>query len=201
MIVTKIEELDKKKCKIYIDEEFAFTLYRSEVRKYEILLDGIMEEAVYNTIIKDVLLKRARERALYLLQSMDKTEAQLRDKLRQNGYPFDVIDLVISELISYRYVDDKRYVEQYIYEKQSQKSKKQLVFDLIRKGIPKEVIQTVLEQTEIDDSTALETLIRKKLKGLDLNSKPDLSKVYSYLFRKGFTHSEIMSAFKKFEQN
>ena len=36
-IVTKIEEYDKKRCKIYIDEEFAFLLYKRELSEYEII--------------------------------------------------------------------------------------------------------------------------------------------------------------------
>ena len=30
-IITAIEELDKKRCKIYLDGEFAFVLYKGEL--------------------------------------------------------------------------------------------------------------------------------------------------------------------------
>ena len=29
--ITQIEELDKKRCKIYIDQEYAFVLYKGEL--------------------------------------------------------------------------------------------------------------------------------------------------------------------------
>ncbi len=36
MTVTKIEEVTKVKCRIEIDQEFAFVLYKGELRMYHI---------------------------------------------------------------------------------------------------------------------------------------------------------------------
>ena len=36
MTVTKIEEVTKAKCRIEIDQEFAFVLYKGELRMYHI---------------------------------------------------------------------------------------------------------------------------------------------------------------------
>ena len=36
--VTKIEDLDKKRSKVYLDEEFAFVLYKGELSQYHIFL-------------------------------------------------------------------------------------------------------------------------------------------------------------------
>ena len=39
MIVTDVAELDKKRCQIFIDGEFAFVLYKGELREYGIKAD------------------------------------------------------------------------------------------------------------------------------------------------------------------
>ena len=47
MVVTKIEMLTKIKYKVYLDEEFAFVLYKGELSHYRIAEGTILEEAVY----------------------------------------------------------------------------------------------------------------------------------------------------------
>ena len=39
MIVTQIEQLSKNRCKVYIDQEFAFVLYKGELFQYGISLN------------------------------------------------------------------------------------------------------------------------------------------------------------------
>lgn len=49
-------------------------------------------------ILKEVLFKRARERVLFLLKSSDKTEQELRRKLKDGGYPKEAADYAIDFL-------------------------------------------------------------------------------------------------------
>ena len=50
-IVTKIEELDKKRSKIYINHEFAFVLYKGEIRQYKLEIEQPVSENVFYEII------------------------------------------------------------------------------------------------------------------------------------------------------
>ena len=45
---------------------------------------------------KEILEKRAKLRALHLLERMDRTEAELRSKLKLDMYPEDIIETVIQ---------------------------------------------------------------------------------------------------------
>lgn len=89
-------------------------LYRGELSGCHIEKDQELPEAVYREIMDEILWKRIRMRCLYLLKSMDRTEYQLRTKLKQNFYPEELIDRVILWLENLHYLDDVRYAESYI---------------------------------------------------------------------------------------
>ena len=81
MIISDIIEFDKKRSKVYIDGEFAFLLYKGELRDYNIKINNELSESAYEMITKELLPKRAIKRAMNLLQKKDYTEKKLRDKL------------------------------------------------------------------------------------------------------------------------
>ena len=59
MKVTQIVDLSKSRSKVYIEQEFAFVLYKGELRLYKIKEDAEMDEETYRTIMEEVLPKRA----------------------------------------------------------------------------------------------------------------------------------------------
>ena len=74
MEITAVEPLDKRRSKIFLEEKIAFVLYRGELRTYQIEEGGELSEENYKQIVEEVLIKRAKERALYLLKDRDRTE-------------------------------------------------------------------------------------------------------------------------------
>jgi regulatory protein len=200
MYINRIEQIDKKRYKIYIDYEYAFLLYCSDIRKYHIEEGMSMEPSLYEEIYKDTILRRAKQKALLLLQSMDRTQKELENKLTQLEYPRNIISQAIEYVISYGYIDDERYARNYVHYRKDTKSRKQLEFDLTRKGIAKEYIALAFEEDNSDDSTAIEKAIRKKigllenLEELPIDRKKKLA---AFLYRKGFT-SDIINRYIQF---
>ena len=78
MIITRVEPLTKTKFRIYIDGEPVFVLYRGELKRFNIAEEEEISEQTVEKINKDVLLKRAKLRAMHLLEDMDRTEKALR---------------------------------------------------------------------------------------------------------------------------
>ena len=79
MVVTKVEMLTKIKYKVYLDEEFAFVLYKGELSHYRIVEGTLLEEDTVQEILQKVICKRAKLRAMHLLEDMDRSESALRD--------------------------------------------------------------------------------------------------------------------------
>ena len=87
MMVTAVIPVDKRKSKVFLEEGFAFVLYRGEVERYRIEEGGELEGGVYEEILRDVLRPRAKEYALHLLKDSGKTEKWMKENLVGQDIP------------------------------------------------------------------------------------------------------------------
>ena len=201
MIVTDIRELDKKRSKIYIDGEFAFVLYKGEIREYKIAVGEDIAQSIYDEVMTVVLPKRAKLRAMNLLQKKDYTEKQLRDKLSDGDYPQELIDEAISYVRSFHYIDDERYARDYITYHMSSRSKNRIIQDLANKGIGKDIYQGILDELYQEDSDAeieqINKLLIKKHYDPDTTEFEDKQRIKAFLMRKGYSSSDIGRAMEK----
>jgi regulatory protein len=197
MLITALEEYTKGRYKIYLDEQFAFVLYKGELRRFKIELNNELIETDYEEIMNDIILKRAKRRTLYLLNDMDRTEQQVRTKLKEGFCPSHIIDKAIEYAKGYHYINDDSYARRYIEYKSTSKSKLVIVSELRNKGIDKEIIDRIYEENEINDNNAIIKLIHKKKIDLVEADKDQLRKLYMYLSRKGFQYEDIENAIKQ----
>jgi regulatory protein len=199
MTVTQITEVSKSRCRVYLDGEFAFVLYKGELRKFQIREGQEISEELYQQIMTEVLVKRARLRSMNLLQSKDYTRKQLKDKLKQGEYPDVCIEDALAYVESYGYIDDSRYARDYIEYHIQNKSRNRIMTDLMRKGISKEEIQAAfvnLEQlgVEQDELRMIVELMKKKKYDANAATKQEQQKMYGFLYRKGFKPDIISRA-------
>lgn len=198
MTVTKIEEINKSRVRIFIDSEFAFVLYKGELRIYNIRENEDIGEADYTEIMQNILPKRAKLRSMNLLKSRTYTEKQLRDKLRQGEYPQNIVNEAVDYVKSYGYIDDRKYAEDYIIYNMENKSRKRMEQDLYIKGIDKKIMQEVMEEILQDGNTMNEMVMAQRLlrkKNYDPNTAEikEKQKLSAFLYRKGFTAETIRS--------
>lgn len=200
MIITDIVEYKTNRYKIWIEQEFAFVLYKGELRIYGIELGKELEEDYYQEILHKVLPKRAKMRSMYLLQKKSYTEQQLNGKLRMAFYPEEVIIEAIEYLKSYRYIDDEQYARDYIFYQSTKRSKKTIKMKLLERGIDSQLIESLFEEMDPNQQLAHEIsqvkkIIEKKTRctefteeELDYESK---QKIYQMLIRKGYSSEAI----------
>ena len=194
MTVTGIVPLDKRRSKVFLEEDFAFVLYKGELRRYHIEEGGELSEEAYREIMALIICKRARERAVNILKNSDKTELELRRKLRDGFYPEEAIDSAIRMLKDYRYVDDENYATRYVETQGSKKSKRQLSFDLERKGIDRDTITRLLDDNPVDEESQIRDFLRKKHYEPGKTEQKERAKLAAALGRKGFSFESIKRA-------
>ncbi len=124
MTVTEIEPLSKIRFKVYLDGSFAFVLYKGELSRFSITAGAEISRETVEMIRREVVFKRAKLRAMYLLEDMDRTEAGLREKLRQGLYPEDAAEEAIQYVKSFGYLDDLRYAENFVRTRKGSKSRR-----------------------------------------------------------------------------
>lgn len=199
-IVTKIEELDKKRSKIYINQEFAFVLYKGEIAQYKIHIEKEIDDAAYYIIKNELLPKRAKKRCLNLLQKRPYTEYKLREKLTEGYYTSDIINEAIEYVKSFRYIDDYDYACQYIFYHKESETRRKIEEKLMQRGISQETLRQAIEdsygvdeQQEIELEQAKKLLVKKKYSSDGMDWK-DKQKIYAFLVRKGINTSIIKKA-------
>lgn len=198
-LVLQIEACNNK-YKIILDNEISFLLYKSDIKAYGLEEGAEINEEKYNELM-DMLYKRAKERALYILDKTPKTQKQIRDKLVMGLYPDVIIEKVILFLNKYDILNDYLYASMYIEYKSLSKSKKQIMQDLMLKGISKNTIIDALENSGYSDRNSLKNLIDKKAKKYELNDKSGLKKIYQYLLGKGYSYSDIRYVLSDYIKN
>ncbi len=203
MIISDILEISTSKKKVFIDQEFAFVLYKGELRKYGLKKEESICPDVYQEIMQVVLPKRAKLRCMNLLKSKDYTREQLHQKLRQGFYPETVIEEALEYVESYGYIDDLRYATDYIYYNQEYKSRRRIENDLQKKGISKEIIVAAWNKweqqgNEQDEEGQIVKLLEKKHFDMEAADWKETQKIYGFLLRKGFGPETVRKVLGKY---
>lgn len=131
---------------------------------------------------------------------MDRTEAGLREKLLAAEFEPELVEQAVEYVKSYGYIDDERYVRNYIEYRQGQKSRRQLEQELqFRKGVDPELIRKVYDGLEPCDERVL---IRKQLEKKHFFAGPEdwnnRQKMIASLMRKGFQMGDILAVMDEY---
>lgn len=142
-------------------------------------------------------IKRAREKAMDLLLFKDRTEKELENRLVKAGFSETSTNAAMEYVESFGYINDLRYAKNFISFRQETKSRKEIRYKLIEKGVDKETIELAFEDDYAGESMALRNLLKKRLKGTEISelSKEEKQKHIAYLARKGFSLHDILKEF------
>ena len=195
--VRTCEPAEHGKKRIHFDDGMTLLLYHSEAGRFHLAEGTQISETDYEKLLHEVVGKRARKRALHLLERMDRTEKQLRDKLRDGEYPPACIDDAIEYVKQYHYLDDFRYACNFVRYSQEKMSRRQILLKLGQKGISREdAEQAILEEYTGDESEQIKALLQKRHYMAEDTDPKEFRRTYQYLVRRGFQSSEILKAMK-----
>lgn len=199
--VTEIRKLSGGRCLVLLESGLRFPLYARELSDYELSEGGTVQEEVLFRIMEETLKKRARLRAMHLLEQMNRTESQLREKLRQAYYPEQIVDDAICYVKSYHYIDDLRYAMAYLENYGSAKSLRQMERELYEKGVAKETVELAVSESELpDEESQIQELLVKKHYDPTCADRKEQQRVYGYLLRRGYSMSAVLHALQRYEE-
>ncbi|MGN0383210.1 MAG: regulatory protein RecX [Eubacterium sp.] len=189
-IVTDVVPAGKNKYKVYINEELAFPLYKSEIKSNNIYSGASLTKSTYNYLFNDIAYKRAKERSLYLIERMDKTKHQISTRLFEDGYCSEIIKRVLNFLERYNYINDYKYTIKYINTYSHKKSMLMIKNELMSRGIDNNIIINVLDEMCINEEQAIKYYLDRKYKN-NIISDEEKQKLFNRLRRKGFQYYNI----------
>ena len=187
-----IETLGGGRFLVQTEEGDAIPMYKGELRHYGIREGEELGEESFREIMEELLPNRAKKKALHLLERLDRTETQLRQKLTELRYPKEIVEEAVSYVKSFHYIDDVRYARQYIESRRERESIRQMRMALLQKGIAGEILDGVLQDTEPpDEEKQIRRWMEKRQYDPEAADEKERARMYRFLLRKGYSCENI----------
>jgi len=182
-----------KKQRVVFDDGTVLSLYQSDLKRLEgLAVDGEISKAEFDGFIDEVILPRAKNRALHLVSKMDRTEADVRRKLNEGGYTEEVTEHVLSFMKEYHYIDDLSFAKSFIRTYMDTKSLSDIRRRLYEKGVKKAVIsEAEAEAYQGDEKAIIEKLLQKKDYDREAADPKEKAKISRFLLSKGFSYDSF----------
>lgn len=193
MLITEISKFKGSTMCVVLDDDSKHYFHSSIISEYHLKEGMNIPEDAIEEIAEANEYRKARERALYLLDGRDYSFRELYDKLTAN-YSEEISLRVCRYLAEMKLINDRRYAE--LRARELFEIKRVGIFkakmELRRRGISDEIIAEVIEpySDEEDSFARLEVLVEKKYERY-LTSEKGVNKVKSALLRQGYSYDEI----------
>lgn len=198
-MVIKVKQGRGNKVHISLDDEYvATTTLHSWTASGYRNGDEISEDE-WQSLYKKLEFDKLYDRALDLLAMRDHSERELSDKLLKKC-GFDKrpqVEDVCSKLKERGYLDDRRFAVAYAEEliRNKHPAPSGLRAALFAKGIPREIVNEVMDSVEIDTKAFINELLDTKYKNVDLTNETLRNRTFNALVRLGYSYSDIKSVF------
>ena len=185
--------------RIFLDERYAFSIPADEYTANHLYeKEELSEDEVVN-FRRNILVQAARERAVRLLTTRDRSESELAERLRRIGFDADISQKAVEALKTIGYVNDSRYILKYAFDRAKNKaiSRKALKYELEQKGIEAALIDEVLVDFEQNEDEAAFRSAKKKFGKYDLSDSKVEVKIFNFLAHRGFSYETVKSVLRR----
>ena len=185
-----VQKKNPKRVNVYLDGNFAFGLYRDTAAWLEIG-QVLSDEKINELLVKDQE-REVYQKAVEFISYKPRTSQETRRKLQKAGYDESLIENTLAQLTQYGLLNDESYAGQWVDERKRLKprSKRMLAYELRKKGISDDLIQSAVE--DVDDFQSAREIAESRLYRYEGLSKFEFrNKLGNYLAGKGFSYDVI----------
>ena len=191
--IAQVVDLGIKKGLIITEEQLANYKKASEFGKaYQRALEWVLTRPHSERELVDYLKRRrvqanAKERQ----KEWEDKKNGVKPKTRPR-YDFD--DLIIKRLTERGYVDDYKFAQYYVENRFVKRgvSTKRLEMELMKKGVARDIIERVLDNSERNDEEEIKKIVAKK------RARYSDEKLIQYLCRQGFQYDVVKNVVEEF---
>ena len=144
---------------------------------------------------------KAKSDALRLLSFKPRSVEELRGRLRLKKYGSEVIENVIESLKRQGILNDEKFAKLFansrVYTRPA--GRRQLEFDLKRKGLSKELVATTLgDLKDVDEKKMARDLVFTRFQKMsDVPEKKRKARLFGFLRRRGFQNDTIFAVMRE----
>ncbi|MCH5321688.1 MAG: regulatory protein RecX [Eubacterium sp.] len=189
------------KVHLLLDDEYAIT---TDINFWldNYIADGTdIDEDEWQRLVEGINYKKALNKCADLLSRREHSVKELKMKLLKTVDEASA-DRAIKRYLEAGYLDDEHFCQslvEYLYNVKKY-STNHIRQECYKRGIDSDIINSVLENFEVDNIDTIVQLIENKYLS-KLEQENGREKVVAALMRKGFSYSDIKSAFYRLEQD
>jgi len=191
--ITAIEPQQKnpQRVNVYLDGEFAFGLARITTGWLKVGQE--LSDEKISVLQAEDANELTYQKALHFLSYRPRSTAEVRQNLEKRGTPIALVEETLVRLERAGLVNDRDFAQVWVENRNTfqPRSKSALRFELRRKGLSDEVVQSVLDEKVDEEALAFEAARKyaSRLAGREwLDFRQKLS---GFLARRGFSYTTI----------
>ena len=186
---------------LFLDGEYIADIDKETLLLQKIGVGSELSEEDLAQLIRRSNEKRAKEKALYLLGIRDYSRKELVDKIRQETSD-EAAELAERRMQELGLLNDHNFAQKYakdlLFRKNHSASKAE--FELIKKGIDKDLAREVIEALQPDaKESILRVLAGRKYSNLLRQGESGVKKAVASLQRLGYRWEDIRAALRQHE--
>ena len=199
MLITAAEERKKGMTALYIDGEYAVSVDTVTLASQGFRTGSEISDEELHDLLEASKVNRAKEKALYLIEYRSRTRKEIADKLIPL-YGERAAESAIERLEELGLIDDEKYAREYaeqlIFRKKF--SEKRAAFELLKKGIDKELAEEIIRELSPDPIEQITALLETKF-ARRLATEKDRARTVNSLRTMGYHWSDIREAMDSLE--
>jgi regulatory protein len=178
-----------ERASIFLDGKYAFSLSLNELVAERLKIGQEIDEAGHKRLKKLSDDGKLKARALEWVMTRPRSTREFKDYMYRKKAEREMIENLIEEFSSRNYLNETNFSNWLIdMRRRNGKSERAIRAELGRKGIPREIVQEVMEDNG-DELARLREVLNKKSKLP--RYKADPQKLMAYLARQGFSYDDI----------
>lgn len=199
MRVTAVEKVKGSRYRVDIDGIYWYILDIELIAANGIRVGLTCDEAFLDDVREQAERRKARERALYLLEVRDHTRKELVEKLKRSVSP-EIAEETVDKMEDYGFLDDRKYAERYaaVLLLQKKLGRRAALYQMQQKGIGREAAEEALDAVGADPLEQLRELVERRYARY-LTDEKGVQKVTNALARLGHSYSDIRQVLREYE--
>ena len=193
---------DPERLNLCLDGAFAFGLAREVAEREGLRVGDELDAGRLQALRAADEVARATNAGLVFLTYRARSEREVRDRLKQKGYPPAAIAPAIQRLLDWGYLNDAEFARFWTENRSQHKprGRRLLEQELRHKGVGREVVQETLDAAELDDEATAFALAQDRLRrSADSALDPIVRqrRLASFLARRGYGYDVVKSVLKR----
>lgn len=203
-IITAIKpQKSKKRVNIHLDDKFGFGIDLENFIKLGLKVEQELSEEEIEKIIKKAEFQKVYDKVIRFANLRPRSEKEINDWLRKYKVHKSIHKELFNRLKRLNMLNDKKFAQWWVEQRLSfrPRGKRALAAELWQKGIDRDLIKEVLDETKVDEEKiALNLLKKRNYKWKSLNKLEARKKMSEFLARKGFNWEIIKRTIDAFGQ-